>query len=260
MLKTVAPKQYSSLIATRENRHGQAVMEKFGVRSIAAAILERYGPKVLGGPFEGMEYITESAGSSYIPKLVGSYECELKEALTRILATRYDTVIDVGSAEGYYAVGLAMHLPGDPRVYAYDVSPGAQNLCKELAQKNGVDGKVFVHGFCDAANLQETLKGKSLVICDCEGYEGELLDPEIAPNLAAADVLVELHDHINPSITPNLIKRFSPSHNIVFIATKDRDPSDYPAINFLSPEQQQIAVSEFRNCPQQWAFLNPKVI
>lgn len=260
VMKAVAPKQYSSMMAVRENRHGQAFMEKCGVPAIAAAIVERYGSKVLSGPFAGMNYITESAGSSYIPKLVGSYECELNEALTGILATHYDTVIDVGSAEGYYAVGLAMRLPGSPKVYAYDISPDAQNLCKELARKNGVDDKVIVKGSCDPAELEATLKGKSLVICDCEGYEVELLDPVKAPNLAITDVLVELHDHLDPSISPALIKRFALSHSIEFIASTERNPSDYPAIDFLTPAQQQVAVAEFRNCPQRWALLKPKSV
>jgi len=30
-----------------------------------------------------------------------------------VIAKRYDKILDIGCAEGYYAVGFAMRLPGD---------------------------------------------------------------------------------------------------------------------------------------------------
>ena len=127
-----------------------------------------------------------------------------------------------------------------------------------MATKNGVEQKVIVSGFCDADVLQNTLRGRSLVVCDCEGYETELLQPSVAPVLVESDILVELHDFFKPGITEIIRERFQKSHNILMIDSVDRDPSDYPAIDFLPLEQQRVAVSEFRHGPQQWAFMTPK--
>ena len=258
LLHMIAPKQYASLMAARENRHGQYVMAKHGVPAIAKSIVGKYGSQVLSGPFKGMSYITESAGSSFVPKLLGTYECELDDTFNKIIASNYNTVADVGSAEGFYAVGLAMRMSGSPSIYAFDINPEARKLCQLLAAKNGVEKKVIVRSECDAVTLQKTLVGKSLVICDCEGYEVELLQPKTAPALLLADVLVELHDCLKPGITPTILERFTATHDVLLIDSKDRSPADYPKISFLEPEQQKIAISEFRHGPQQWAFMTPK--
>lgn len=258
LFHAIAPKQYASVVAIRDNRHGQYMMAKHGVSEIAKAITERYGSQVLAGPFKGMLYIAKSAGSSSVPKLLGIYECELDETFKKIMVSNYDTVADVGSAEGFYAVGLALRMVGTPNIYAFDINPEARRLCHSLAAMNGVERRVVIRGECNAVELQKTLIGKSLVICDCEGYEAELLQPKAAPALLLADVLVELHDWLYPGITPIVLERFVATHDILLIDTKDRNPADYPEIGFLEPEQQRTAISEFRPGPQQWAFMTPK--
>lgn len=268
LLRAVMPGRYDAMMAARADRHGQRIMQQMGVDKVAAAFTERYGLTVQGGPFAGMAYIEQATGSSFVPKLVGSYEAELQGVLKEFLAPSaapLGVVVDVGSAEGYYAIGLALHLPGTPRVLAFDINPGAQELCTALAAKNGIRDRVEVEGACTPTRLQEILAtnaannpGKdALVVCDCEGYELELLDPTVTPALASANILVELHDCYRPGITPTLVERFSPTHHIQLLDSVERKPSDYPSLSFLPPDQQQIAVSEFRPGPQQWAFLYP---
>jgi hypothetical protein len=258
VLRAIAPKQFDAFMVERINRHGQNVMAKQGVPEIAKAITERYGLKVLGGPFAGMNYVAESTGSSFLPKLIGCYEQELHSIVEQIISSKYDTIVDVGSAEGFYVVGLAMRMQTAPKIYAFDINPESQALCHSLAKKNNVEQKIIISGFCDAETLQKTLAGYSLVICDCEGYETELLQPSVAPVLINSDILVELHDLLKPGITPLIMERFSASHNILIIDSVGRNPADYPIIDFLPLDKRATAVSEFRNGPQQWAFLTPK--
>jgi hypothetical protein len=205
-----------------------------------------------------MAYVTRSAGSSFLPKLVGSYERELHPVLERLLKISYDTVIDVGCAEGYYAVGLALRLPGTPSVYAFDLDPGARRMCRELSTMNGVVGRITIGGFCDAARLEELIARRSLVVSDCEGFELELLDPRRAPALRRAEIVVELHEMLKPGTTAALRERFETTHHIQLVDTEDRNPADYPAIYFLSEAERAIALSEFRNGPMQWAIMIPK--
>ena len=61
--------------------------------------------KVLNGPFEGMQYPNfESYGSASWPKLLGTYESELTNAILAKKDTDYSSIVDIGCAEGYYAV------------------------------------------------------------------------------------------------------------------------------------------------------------
>src|SRR5687767_13183612 len=79
--------------------------------------------RVRHGVFAGMHYpAMEAAGSAIFPKLAGCYEAELRSLMEQIVRTPYTTVVDVGCAEGYYAVGLALRMP-QVNVLAFDMDP-----------------------------------------------------------------------------------------------------------------------------------------
>ena len=51
--------------------------------------------------------------------LLGTWELELTEIWERILANDYSLMVDVGAAEGYYAVGMNLRKP-NAEVIAYE--------------------------------------------------------------------------------------------------------------------------------------------
>ena len=227
------------------------------INKLTQTIVKRYGPVVLAGPFAGMQYVAEAAGSSLLPKLLGSYEAELHQTVTAIINSGYGRIIDVGCAEGYYAVGLALKVP-EARVFAFDIDPRARRLCEQMAGENGVSERVLVRDECNCERLDALLDDRSLVICDCEGFELELLDPDRVPNLRVSDVLVELHDFIDRSISPTIISRFSETHDISLVSSRERDPSTYPALETFNDWDRHVAVAEFREDQMQWAFMRAK--
>lgn len=226
---------------------------------IAVALAAQHGYRVMNGPFAGLNYTHKSAGSALAPKLVGSYERELHPIWQQILGKSYDLVVDIGCAEGYYAVGLAKQLPGAPRVVAFDLDYEARLLCRELSIKNGVSNRVEVLGECDIESLKSVVKGRALVVCDCEGAEVDLLQPDKVEALRQADILVELHDFLRADVTPTLTARFAATHEIQLIDSAKPDPSLYSELGILSAEQRKIAIEE-RAEPMQWAWMTPKTI
>jgi hypothetical protein len=207
-----------------------------------------------------MKYIADSHGSRLVPKLIGSYECELRDAIADILDSRPSVVVDVGCAEGYYAVGFARALP-DATVYAFDVDPGSQKMCTLLGRLNGIENNLNVRGKCDWKVLEAVLLNRALVMCDCEGYELELLRPDKVPGLRKARLLVELHDLFVPGITSELLRRFERTHEIRLIDIEERHPETYAALRGLSPSMQALAVYErdLDTTPQQqWGYFVPR--
>ncbi|HVK05577.1 MAG TPA: hypothetical protein VM490_19035 [Armatimonadaceae bacterium] len=204
-----------------------------------------------------MYYIDAARGSAIIPKLVGSYEAELLPVWEGLALRPPDLIVDVGCAEGYYAVGLARLFGTPTRVLAYDVDPISRTLCSELARKNDVADRVTIRTECNHRELRSILQPGTFILCDCEGYEKELLDPGEVPELVNAEILVELHDAFIPGIKEAMIDRFSRTHRINLIESRERDPADYPVIAFLTPEEQGLALSEFRGGRQEWAHLVP---
>jgi SAM-dependent methyltransferase len=256
-LLQTSPRLASALQRASARRHVRRLERRIGLTRVRDAFVARHGLVVLDGPFRGMRYVDRAVGSMAIPKLVGSYEAELHDWVHAILRRGYRRVIDVGCAEGYYAVGLARELPGG-QVLAFDTDPLARRLCAAMARLNGVDGRVQVFGRCDATRLNETLNSGTLVVSDCEGFEAELLDPAVAPRLIAADVLVELHDALRPGVTDLLLQRFRPTHECAVVGVSPRDPSGYASTSFLPPDDQRLAVSEMRSGDQRWAFLTSR--
>lgn len=226
------------------------------INKITQAIIKRYGLVVLTGPFAGMLYVAEPGGGS-LPKLLGSYETELHQWVTAIINTGYGKIINVGCAEGYYSVGLALKVP-ETHVIAFDIDPRARQLCEKMAKLNGVSERVMVRGECTCEGLDGLLDNRSLVIFDCEGCELGLLDPGRVPNLRVSDVLVELHDFIDRSISPTIISRFADTHDISLVSGLERDPSTYPALETFNDWDRHVAVTEFRPERMQWAFMRAK--
>lgn len=218
------------------------------------AFVEHYGATILRGPFAGMKYVLSIPSGVPTPYLLGSYEAELHSALDQIIATDYAEIIDVGSGEGYYAIGLALKLP-QARVHAFDISPQQQQLCCEMARLNGVAERVIVKGECNIEQLNQLPLERALIVSDCEGYELELLRPDLVPGLATADILVELHDAIDPSITPVIQARFAATHDVTLISSTGRDPAAYPELALYRSSDQAFALSEFRGGPMQWAVI-----
>ena len=191
--------------------------------------------------------------------LAGAYEEEIAPALLELIRRDPPVVIDVGAAEGYYAVGIARMLP-QAVVYAYDKDPAARKACHRTADLNATPN-VIVGGRVTHKLLQRRLVRGALVICDCEGYEVELLDADRVPGLRHAAMVVELHDFIDRSISDVVVGRFEASHDVSVISAGDRD-LDRPQLEHLTLDARRAAMDEGRPTepwPMRWAIMSPKV-
>src|SRR3954469_9686968 len=72
---------------------------------------QRFEGVVEGGLFPGLRLPQQASEGCLIPKLLGIYEAPLIQHLHRLLARSPEVVLNIGCAEGYYAVGLARLLP-----------------------------------------------------------------------------------------------------------------------------------------------------
>ena len=91
--------------------------------------LKSFRKEVISGIFKGMKYVKSSYGSCYMPKILGIYEREISEALINALQNS-DLFINVGAAEGYYAVGAGLKFP-ELKVIAYEEALIARQLLIE---------------------------------------------------------------------------------------------------------------------------------
>jgi precorrin-6B methylase 2 len=218
---------------------------------------------VRNGVFRGLKYPTnKSVGSALIPKLLGSYERELQPLLERLRTQNYTEIVDIGCAEGYYAVGLAKLFP-NARVYAYDTNPEGVRLCRLMAQANQVETRLITGSFCDAPTLLKLpLTKRALVVCDCEGYEKHLFTPATVQKLAAHDVLVEVHDFLDIAISDHLRTVFQATHQIETIQSiddiKKARAYDYPELAAFDLAQRKLLLAEHRPAIMEWFYFHPR--
>lgn len=213
--------------------------------------LARRGARIQAGPFAGMQYIDRSFCSGLTPKLIGTYEQEIRGVVEDALST-YDAFVDVGAAEGYYAVGLAYAAP-QATVHAFEAEPDAQGLLRSLASLNGVADRVEVLGLCRDGDLCRVVQPgkKTLVICDVEGHEADVLAclPSAHPT---ADVLVEIHEFARPGVSDEVRRLFAGRQIDTFIQTRRPAHAD--------PEfplwMRRLLLQEWRPETMSWLYIH----
>jgi len=224
------------------------------INRYTSQLVQAVGMKVQNGPFAGMLLPRQfSWGGGYLgPKILGSYEAELHTAVEKGIARKPDVVINVGCAEGFYAIGLARRLP-KARVFAFDIDEAAQASCAAAAAENGVAEQVTVLGRCDAAQLMELTRGcrRALIVLDCEGGELELLSDDAVKALAHCDLIVELHDFVDRTITSTLTARLA-ARKVALVREGARDPSGIPLLSPIGSFDRALMVCEFRPELMHW--------
>jgi hypothetical protein len=226
-------------------------------------VMERSQRIVQNGPFRGMRYTDGSVGSAYIPKLIGTYERELSAIVEQVCTRNSATIIDIGAAEGYYAIGFARRLP-DAKIIAYELKPEGREKIAEMALLNDVSTQVDIRGQCNEIEFAELLANHptALYFLDVEGFEENLLTPSMLPNMRLATFIIETHDFIVPGITHKLVDMFSGTHAITRISSEPRESSDLLwnslATRILPSREILWAVSEHRPAGMGWLYLVPK--
>jgi hypothetical protein len=221
--------------------------------------------QVLTGPFRGLRYLDEIVFGPITPKWLGSYESEIQDIIEAICQREYRRIINLGCAEGYYAVGLAWRNP-NCRVFAFDTDPLSRMQVRRLAKINSISDRITVRGHCSHDELQRLAVCRSLFLIDIEGHEMSLLDPLKVPAIRQADILVEVHDVDSPNdpstAESRLRDRFDRSHTI-----ERRIPSDRSAWIQLNSEvwhrrltqpEALHATNEFRSGRQLWLWMQAR--
>lgn len=168
---------------------------------------------------------TRHGSSVSLPSLLGTYEMEIWPFLAEVRKRKYDILIDVGCAEGYYACGLARML--GIQMLAFDIDPSSRMDCEEMVGLNGLQDLVRVDGLLTHQRLEEiTASSYALLFCDIEGGEADLLDPKAIPSLSQTDMIVEIHGEANENTEALLRERFKTTHDVYVESIRQRSICD----------------------------------
>lgn len=236
--------------------------------AVSYAILKAEADKIFAdkivcnGPFKGLKFEREASrsGSTYA-MLLGSFESEIHPFINVVTQNQYDTIYNIGCADGYYAVGFARLMPGS-KIVAYDTDKVALGKAKMLAQQNNVQPQItFLGTFYPADVNNINVEKKSLFIIDCEGAERNLFTKENVGSLVNADLIIEMHINIYPDLEDYLTEIFEATHNITTVGSVD---DHLKARTYTFPEMDGLDyslkhfITEERAIFMQWIMLSSK--
>jgi hypothetical protein len=232
----------------------------------AALVRRRASETVISGPFRGMRLSLSSLSEkNHLGYVLGTQELELRDIVEDIVQRRYTEIINIGAADGYYAVGFLRRMP-ETRVLAFEAAPEHHSGLRRIAALNHVTQRLRIAGLCNRHQLANELAsscGSVLIFADIEGGEVELLDPDNIPQLRRVDILVETHDAFVPNCTEFLIQRFRASHHISQVSSRARTLTDFPSavlpgLARLLPRTSVELMTERRKERQTWLYLAAK--
>lgn len=220
-------------------------------------LFQETGGVVQSGPFTGMRLKREDVwkDGSISAKILGTYEQELhpfiEDEIKRLAELANPRIVNIGCAEGYYAVGLARRLPA-ATVWAIDLAEDAMAIAVEAAELNGAS-------LVTKDTLDHVFAAPDLLVVDCEGAEVKYLDLEAFPALRRSTIIVECHDTEEQPTTRILAERFFDSHQIWLVIEGGRDPNKFDCMRQWHSMARWAAVSEGRPCMMNWFLMRPKV-
>ena len=229
------------------------LLAKWRALLVTNTLRKALGQTIPQGPFAGMIYDLPATEGGAAARLLGCYEASLHPVIAAIVDRAPARIVDIGCAEGYYAVGLARLLP-DCAIVARDSDPAAQAACRDLAARNDVGSRVTIGGALSPAELDTLCDARTVVICDIEGAEGALLDPAKAPALKEVAILVEVHGTV---LLDQIAARFAESHTITRLDRTATTQSLPAMTEDWSDLDRLLALWEWRSQPTPWLWMVP---
>jgi len=228
----------------------------------ARNVFGRNEPSVLDGPFRGMKLPSLLGFGSMTSKWLGTYESELHPIIEQLQENNYAHFVDVGAADGYYAVGIA-RLCFPKIVYAYDTDFISRRQVAAVASKNRPVNCV-ISNECRHEDLSRFCRKKTFILCDIEGAEVDLLDQHRVPDLKNADMCIEVHATaaLQPTeVLKALSRRFAQTHQINVIK-QDSEKLHLIPPNLrrsLGESEVKRALNEHRGDAMRWLWLKSKL-
>lgn len=227
-------------------------------------LLDIHSYKVAYGEFKGMKLGKNNFWSKndLITYILGVYEYHIIAQLVKFSKEDDNVFIDIGAADGYFAVGMA-YSKLFKIVHAFEIENSARENLKKNAQDNCCDNKIFIHKEANLNSLKKIIDTNqtATILIDIEGGEYELINKDILKLLNKCKIIIELH--------PNLVEDGSRKQKILLDNCNDffetniierefYNPNKFKELNQFVDEDRLIAFGEGRDTNMQWLVLDPK--
>lgn len=222
-------------------------------------IYKKFNGIVQHGPLKGFRINEEKNwGIDHVAKILGFYEAEILVDLIRVLKDKH--FVDIGAADGYYAVGM-VYAGIAKTALAFEMSDKGRSAIANAAAAHGLTDKVSILGEADGDFLKhvKTQLDQTVFLMDIEGFEYTLLDEENLRKLSKSVVFVELHenDPKDHDRFRKLLDAASKSFHMKIYRKIGRNPYAFNELDELTETEHWLACSEGRGKDPKWLGLTP---
>lgn len=238
-------------------------------RRVSVRVAAARGHMVQGGFFRGLKLAPHAywAEGDVAAKVFGLYEQEVQREMARLQAERRRPLfVDVGGADGYFAVGAVVSGAFDHCV-VFERSPrGRETILRHVAL-NDATGRVTILGEAAETSFVAEIGRASgcapedmVILCDIEGGEFALFSDGVLEALRRAAIIIEIHDFdATQADARNALRaRAGKRFGVRTIRTGGRDLSGIPDVAALSDLDRALLVSEGRAALGEWWVLTPR--
>jgi hypothetical protein len=143
-------------------------------REIGIQLYQKFDGKIKYGIFQGQILGLNEWWGLYdiAPMLLGTYEIHVQNKL-KALAQKDALFVDIGAADGFYAVG-AVSSGLYARAVCFEISSTGREIIKKNCVVNNVENLVEIRGEVNKEELIGEINkwlGRVVVLCDIEGGE-----------------------------------------------------------------------------------------
>ena len=232
-------------------------------KMLARSIFDRYDGVVQRGPYAGMK-LGDRSNISQGPlglKILGLYESLVVEKIQAV--KNFDDFINFGAADGYMALGPLFNA-SCKRAICFEMTEEGRDAVKRNAKINNILDALIIKGKVDQNVISslselEINPSRSVVLCDIEGAEFEVLTKEVFTFLRGATLIVELHDKLignGYGLREKLLKNI-PSDAHTYIISQKRASSfeGISDLEELNDSDRALVMSEGRKFFGEWLIV-----
>jgi hypothetical protein len=263
---------YFKPMLERQERYTSLQLQKFKNETVSERrsrvskeIFDQCKETVQYGPFKGLKLTSNTwwGGNDLGSMCLGLYEIELLEFLYSEGLNDRDTFIDIGAADGYYAIGL-LKSGRVKKALCFELTSEGRNTIDNNWCLNGQPGSIEIKGdvfkdFKSCINIVDFKK--SIILIDIEGSEFSFLNNEFLNVLKDSIIIIEIHNWIPNfmNIYSIFLKNANNFFDIEILDRKERNTLSFDELRSLTDDNRLLLTSEARPCVMRFLILKPKI-
>tara|TARA_B110000503_G_C7154191_1_gene416559 strand:- start:165 stop:986 length:822 start_codon:yes stop_codon:yes gene_type:complete len=216
------------------------------------------------GPFKGLKLTNKIwwGSTDRGSMLLGIYEKQVLDSLINI-PKKFSTFIDLGSADGYYGIGVLINNLFQNSI-CYEISEQGRKTIKDNASLNNVINRVDIRGVAKKNFFKElplSTLSNSVLFIDIEGAEFNLVDKKTFKAFDNSIIFIELHEWFFSDGNEKIKKLINDSistHITTKIKMGSRDLSIFPELKMLHDNDRWLICSEGRQQLMTWLRFDPR--